>query len=383
MGYIAFDGTYLEVDATGQSRVGLELLRAGRGLVGSGRLIEDLRVVTLSGRLAEEYDVGDYRILPMGSGPHLAIYLNALRLSNLARRITPRPDAVFWLTPERFGGDISGMRQVVMVHDLASIRNPRLYPRRSRWLRQASLGRIRGSRCRVVAISEATRRDLVHVGRISPGRITVVHHGVSPRFRVLKDGKLLQDTAGRFGLESKRFALFVGRVGPRKNVPGLLRLFQRARGMLREDLWLAMVGPRGLDVMALAREAGLTAEDAAHILVLGRVSEDELVAIYNLAWVLVFPTYYEGFGLPVLEAMACGTPVLSSDCSSIPEIAADAGLLFDPSQTDDWVDGLVTLERSASLHSELRDKGLRRAREFSWTRSAEAIFRELTAQETD
>ncbi len=373
MTFVAFDGTYQEVECTGQSRASYELLRSAKPLVGPGKIIDKLAITTFTGKLQPQYAVDGFPIIKMGLEVHLAIWGNMIGMFNLANRIKPAPDAIYWHTPVRFCGDVPGIRQAVMVHDLAPLRKPDAYPRRARWLLSNAMKRMRNSTCRILSISEVTKNDIVELADIPPERVTVVHNGVSDEFRLL-DEAVLAETAAKLGLTDKRFLLFVGRPSPRKNVPMLLEIFLQARRQSGDTLHLVLIGPGHGAIDGICDKLGFTQEERDAVIILSRVSEDELVAVYNLAWSLVFPTTYEGFGLPVIEAMACGTPVISSDCSSIPEVAGDAAILLDPAGPQPWIDAIVALQDDQAHWQELRRRGLIQAATMTWDRAAEQIL---------
>ncbi|GBD15145.1 D-inositol 3-phosphate glycosyltransferase [bacterium HR26] len=262
---------------------------------------------------------------------------------------------------------LAGPRPLVLtVHDLAFLRYPEHYPPlKQRYL--AALTRRSTRRADlVIAVSGQTRADVVELCGVRPEKVVVVPNGVDASLRPVRDAGVLQAFRQAHGLPNE-FFLFLGTLQPRKNLEGLLRAYDRARADL--SLPLVVAGARGWresKIFQLVRELDL----ADRVRFTGYINPDELPIWYSAATVFVYPSLYEGFGLPVLEAMACGTPVITSATSSLPEVAGDAAILVDPHDTDALARALRELASSPRLRAELTSAGLERARAFSWERTA-------------
>jgi glycosyltransferase involved in cell wall biosynthesis len=266
------------------------------------------------------------------------------------------------------------MRTVVTIHDLGYLRFPEAHTRAHRlYLRLSTLWSARAA-SQLIAVSAATRDDLVRLARVPPGKIAVVHHGLSPRFRPVEDAATIAVARQRYGITAPYF-LYVGTVQPRKNLVRLIEAFAQALARLnvetleRSNVQLLIAGKRGWLTEAIERRAaelGL----AGRVHFAGYVADDDLPALLGGALAFVFPSLYEGFGMPVLEAMACGAPVLASNSSSLPEVAGDAALLVDPTDTAAIAGGMARLAEDAALRDELRARGLARAGAFTWDRCA-------------
>jgi glycosyltransferase involved in cell wall biosynthesis len=263
-------------------------------------------------------------------------------------------------------------RAVATVHDLGYLHWPRAHSR-SRWwyLHLSTQFNARVSRL-VIADSAATRDDLVHAYRIPEDKIRIVHLGCSPRFRPISaDAEC--DIRARYGL-SEPYLLAVGTLQPRKNLARLFDAFTLARSSLPAGYRLVVVGAPGY----AATEVGRRAEQLGDsVRFLGYVPEADLPALLGAATALAFPSLYEGFGLPAVEAMACGTPVIVSNTSSLPEVVGDAGRLVDPTGVDDIARGLVEVASDPALREAMRGRGLARAKEFTWRRCASSALRVL------
>ncbi|MDH4066569.1 MAG: glycosyltransferase family 4 protein, partial [Acidobacteriota bacterium] len=229
---------------------------------------------------------------------------------------------------------------------------------------------IRGADA-IVTVSHSARRDLLRLHPVDPERVTVVHEAASPAFRPVTDPARLDTVRRRHGLPA-RFVLYVGTIEPRKNLPRLLEAFARARrGGLPHRL--VCVGPYGWasrDLAGHVVQLGLVDQ----VLFTGYVPFEDLPAIYSLADLFVFPSLYEGFGLPVVEAMACGTPVVTSASSSLAEIAGDAAMTVDPTSIDALAEAIGRLGRDADLRRALSALGLARAESFSWAQAAREML---------
>jgi glycosyltransferase involved in cell wall biosynthesis len=221
----------------------------------------------------------------------------------------------------------------------------------------------------VIAPSEATARDLTAAYGTPPGRIVVIPHGYHPRFRPL-DSAVVDAGLARLGI-TRPFLLFVGTLQPRKNLARVLAAFER----LAAGGWpgqLVLVGQRGWlsdPLFAAIAQPDSPAHGRIHLT--GYLADDDVPIVYNGAEGLVFPSLYEGFGLPALEAMACGTPVLTSNTTSLPEVVGDAALQVDPLDTSAITDGMARLVGDAALRAKLRQRGLVCAGQFTWRRTAE------------
>ena len=267
-----------------------------------------------------------------------------------------------------------GVPSVVTVHDVLPLRMPehfsQLIARRYRVLARASTRRA----ARVVTGSAHSRDEIAELLDVPVERIRVTPYGVEPLFRpVDADLDLL---SRRFGVRAP-YVLCVGTLEPRKNLTGAVRAFERVHAEF-PDHSLVLIGGRGWKGGELERVLGETPAPVART---GYVSEDELVALYSAADCFLFPSFAEGFGFPVLEAMACGTPVVSGDRSSLPEVVGDAGVLVDPGSTEAVAEALRTLLGSPELRQDLSARGLERSRLFTWERCAEAtaaVYREVT-----
>jgi glycosyltransferase involved in cell wall biosynthesis len=218
----------------------------------------------------------------------------------------------------------------------------------------------------IIAISECTRRDLMEAYALPPDKVTVIYEAADPRFRPQTPDRV-DAVRQQYGLP-ERYILFVGTIEPRKNLTRLLHGFE---ALHREDLCdaLVVVGKRGWlfgDFFAELERSPV--RDA--VLLPGYVPDEALPAIYAAARALAFPSLYEGFGLPVLEAMACGTPVACSGTSSLPEVAGDAAVYFDPTSQGSIVETLRQLLSDPDLRGELVRRGLEQAARFSWGRVA-------------
>jgi glycosyltransferase involved in cell wall biosynthesis len=258
-------------------------------------------------------------------------------------------------------------RSVITVHDLAFLLYPHFLTKESaryyghidqavRWTDQ------------IIAVSESTKRDTVqHLG-VPEDKITVVYEAANPVFRPIGHEQARREVWDRYGIED-RFILFVSTIEPRKNVPTLLRAVWQLRESYKESVHLVVAGGKGwLFEDAFAAVEKLKLDSRVHFL--GRVSSEDLLSLYNAAELLAHPAFYEGFGLPPLEAMACGLPVVVSNVASLPEVVADAGLLIDPHDVDELAVSMWRVLNDGGLRQEMRDKGLRQAARFSWERAA-------------
>ncbi len=259
-------------------------------------------------------------------------------------------------------------RTVFTVHDLIYQLFPQFHLPLNRWYLTLMMPRFLRRADRIIAISQHTARDVTRLLGIAPERITVIHEGVNPAYRRIKDPASLAAMRQRYGLPD-RYILFFGTIEPRKNLVRLLEayaaLFQQAGAwptlvIAGRPGWL--VAPVFERVKTLGLEAQVRFTDW--------VAEADIPALMSAAELFVFPSLYEGFGLPPLEAMACGVPVVSSSTSSIPEIVGDAGLLVDPLDTGALTAAMRAALVDADLRAGLRARGLARAAQFTWEATA-------------
>src|SRR5262245_52084913 len=279
-------------------------------------------------------------------------------------------------------------RTLLTIHDLSFLVHPECaVPSMVRYLRDA-VPRRRGRAAAVLADSQATRRDLARLLNYDAAHVTVVYPGVSPRFRPLLPEET-EPLRARLGLP-ERFVLFVSTLEPRKNLVRLLEAFARVGdggwGMgvsdsPSPDLHLVLAGRRGWlyeEIFATIERLGL----GKRVRLLDFVDDKDLPALYNLAWAFAYPSIYEGFGLPALEALACGTPVVTADNSSLPEVVGDlssnsgepAAILVPAEDVAALAAALERVVSDEALRARLREAGPIRARQFTWERAAQQVL---------
>jgi glycosyltransferase involved in cell wall biosynthesis len=339
------------------------------------RLDEAEQYVILRGRRARDVRVGGPRAMQRRAitPPHHRLERWTLPVDVLLER--PWPSLLH--SVDHVAPTWGPWRSVVTLHDLAFMLYPTTHTQSSRAYYAATGESVRRAE-RVIAVSQRTASDAVRLLGVDPARVRVVHEAAAPVFspRPLDD---LAPLAKRLGFDadpSRPYILFVGTLEPRKNVPLLLEAFAQLRRRL--DAQLILVGGRGwLDEPIFAAHARSGVGDAARFV--GSLGEEDLAVLYSHAGVLALPSLYEGFGLPVLEAMACGAPVVCSNTGPLPEVAGAAAVFVPPEDPAAWAASLRDVLTNASLAAELRRRGFARIQEFSWERSAQAtreVYRE-------
>ena len=258
-------------------------------------------------------------------------------------------------------------RSIITIHDLAFLLYPHFLTKDSaRYYGQIDEAVRRTDA--IIAVSEATKDDIVRLLGVPESRVTVVYEAASSVFRPIDKQQAGSHVRERFGVRGD-YAFFISTIEPRKNVPTLLKAFRKLLNDYRLDLQLVLAGEKGWlydEVFQLVTDLDLV----DHVVFAGRVSTSELVSLYNAAQVLVAPSIYEGFGLTPLEAMACGTPAIVSNVSSLPEVVGDAGLLVDPYDVEQLAVAMWRAVTDSELRKSLITKGLKRASFFSWDRAA-------------
>lgn len=254
---------------------------------------------------------------------------------------------------------------IVTVHDLTALKYPHLMlPSYVRYMKSIFAKRL-SKTDRIIAVSESTKKDLVQVLSIPEDRIKVIYHGIEPRFhpRVIPEGFL-----EHYGLRSPYILYVTGTIEPRKNIMKAVEAFRIAkrRGLSHT---LVLTGRKLFRYKELEEFLG-EVSSASDIRYLGFVPENDLPILYSGADVFFYPSLYEGFGLPLLEAMACGCPVVASNVSSIPEVVGKAGLLIDPFKSRDLAKAILHLAEDDAFRNELVKKGLGRAKLFTWRETA-------------
>ncbi|MFH1486891.1 MAG: glycosyltransferase family 1 protein [Chloroflexota bacterium] len=274
------------------------------------------------------------------------------------------PDVLF--VPAHVLPVIHPKRSVVTIHDLGYLRYPGAHPFRQRLYLKLSTAHNARAATRIIAISENTKRDIVHYLKTDPDRIRVIPLAASEEFRPDIDLKEVATLLHRYSID-REYILYVGPLHARKNVLRLIDALALLKTEKGAQPRLVIAGKKGWIPKEVMRHIAPVADS---ITLTGFISPQELPLFYAGASAFVMPSLFEGFGLPVLEAMACGTPVIAARSSSLPEVAGDAALMVDPESVRDIADAIERLAGDKELQRELRQKGLARAKQFSWQRTA-------------
>ena len=271
----------------------------------------------------------------------------------------------FTLPPTRHG-----TRTLLTVHDLSFVRDPESAMPVLRAYLNRVVPRSVARADHVLADSRATQADLIELYGTAPEKISVLYSGVNEVFRPVQDVDTLNAVRARYGLGAAPFVLAVGTLQPRKNYQRLIQAFAQ---LSQPGLRLVIAGGRGWLYEAIFAEVerlGL----GKRVVFPGFVADEDLPALYSAAAVLAYPSTYEGFGLPILEAFACGTPVVTSTASCLPEVAGEAALLVAPTDTEALANALERALVDSALRAQLIQAGFERARLFSWDKSAQVLL---------
>ncbi|RFP63492.1 glycosyltransferase family 1 protein [Hymenobacter lapidiphilus] len=292
----------------------------------------------------------------------------------VARWLARHRPAVF-LSPDGFTTLRTRVPRVTVLHDLAFEH----FPQDVDWLVRAYYRtftpRFARASARLVAVSEATKQDVVARYGIAPEKISVVYNAVDARFTPQSE-PVQRATRERYAA-GHPYYLFVGALQPRKNLQHLLRAFEAFKTATGSAARLLVVGRTAWKAGPIFEVyQGLRHRAAVHLT--GRVTDEELVQLYAAARATCYVPYFEGFGIPVIEAQACGSPVITSNCSSLPEVAGSGGAcLVDPFSVESITAGLVRVEESADYRQQLIAAGFRNGTRFSWAESARRLWQEI------
>jgi glycosyltransferase involved in cell wall biosynthesis len=260
---------------------------------------------------------------------------------------------------------------IATIHDLAFEHMPETFTRRGSFQLKLTVRKTARKAARIATVSEYSRLDLIRTYKLPPEKVVVTYNGVESRFSPRESYVNETEAIGRrFGIQ-RRFLLTVGSLQPRKNLVRLIRAYSKLRSesddfthqlvIVGRKLWLADEIFTEVSRQKWSKDVILT----------DYVKDEDLPALYRAADIFVYPSLFEGFGLPPLEAMACGTPVITSNTSSLPEVVGDAAVLIDPYDHQDLVGALLKVVRDTPLRARMRDMGIEQAKKFTWHAAAE------------
>jgi glycosyltransferase involved in cell wall biosynthesis len=383
--------------AKASMRIGINALFLQRPTTGMGQhllhLLEgldaldekDQQYVLLAPRFRRAYTV---------RAPQLSDRFREVEVVSALARLGENVEQVWW---EQVGIVRAGMREridllhcpywtnplwspwpsVVTVHDVIQFVLPEYAWRKISRVYFGIVSRTTRRADAIITVSECSKRDIVKLLGLPPERIHVIGNAVDRSLFPVRDPWLLAAVRERYGI-APRFILYFGGFDMRKNVPRLIQAYARLPEALRREYQLVIAGryqnlghPLFPDPRRTVASLGLESS----VIFTGQVREQDKAPLFSAATLFAFPSLYEGFGIPVLEAMACGTPVLTSNLSALPEVAGDAGLLVDPYDPEAICQGLAELLESQARREELARRGLERARHFTWDHVAEQTVR--------
>ncbi|MBI4673354.1 MAG: glycosyltransferase family 4 protein [Chloroflexi bacterium] len=304
--------------------------------------------------------------VPLGAKPWRMSVLLAYYLRLNMDRFLPATD-IFHAT-DHLLPPLKNARTVFTIHDLIFRFFPEYHLPLNRWFLGLMLPKFMRRADAIIAVSEHTRRDVIKRMGIPAEKIAVIYEGVHPSFRPLEDRAELERVRALYNLPA-RFILFFSTIEPRKNLVTLLDAYAALLACPTPPPPLVVAGRKGWlyeETLRRIRELGLT----ERVQLTDWIASADVPALLNLAEVFVYPSLYEGFGLPPLEAMACGAPVISSNASSLPEVIGDAGILIEPRDVGGLTQAITRVLNDNALRQELRAKGLAQARRFTWERAA-------------
>lgn len=259
---------------------------------------------------------------------------------------------------------------VTTIHDISYEHYPELFTKKEALLLSYGIQNTAKKAAKILTVSEYSKQDLIDTYHIPEEKIVVTYNSIDESFRLLEDQGKIAQMKEKYKIAGD-YILAVGNLQPRKNIVRLLEAYKNLR-LENKNITekLVIVGKKAWLYTDIFQKIA----DFAYIddvIITGYVPQEDLPVLYNGAKIFVYPSLFEGFGLPVLEAMACGAPVVTSNVSSLPEVSGDAAVLIDPYQVDAIADGIYQLLHQPQLYEECRRKGLERAGQFSWKKTAE------------
>lgn len=294
---------------------------------------------------------------------HLAVLFDLLKT---------KPD-IFWAPTSYIIPALAprSLKTVITVHDIVAFLFPEGHNKKAVWAERLTLRRAVKKARHIFTISRNTKLDLEKVFHVPEDKITIASCAASKIFHPIDDPAILKKVTLKYKLPPK-FILAVGTLSPRKNFARLIRAYARIVPK-HDDTHLVIVGPKGWNC-----EDVLQFEQSDKVHMIGYVEGEDISAIYTLAKLFVFPSLYEGFGIPPLEAMACGCPVITSNVSSLPEVAGNAAMLVDPYSVEEIAKAMDVILSNRYIALDLKEKGFERVKKFSWKESAHTLHAVLT-----
>lgn len=333
------------------------------------------RAMPLEGEFA---NTKTFRV-PQSAKPwRMSVLLAYYAHQNMDRRLPP--SEIFHAT-DHLLPPLKNSRSIFTIHDLIFRFFPEYHLPLNRWYLDLMLPKFLERADAVIAVSENTKRDVVRWTDIPAEKISVIYEGVNPHFHIIESRVALERVRAAYKLPS-RFILFFSTIEPRKNLITLLDAYAELLKRDQNVVPLVVMGRKGwlyektlkhIDTLGLSQRVVLT----------DWVEGADVPGVINLADVFVFPSLYEGFGLTPLEAMACGTPVISSNASSLPEVVGEAGILVEPRDVGGFADAITRVLRDDALRQDLRARGLKQASRFGWQRAARetlAVYERVMAK---
>ena len=288
-------------------------------------------------------------------------------------------DVMFY--PDHTGSIFRNLkRTIITIHDLSFMAMPETFPFTTRTYKSLAVQQSIRKADLIIAVSQATKNECIRLLNIPEDKIKVVHNGIDKSFKKNIEKDLLDNARRKFGLFG-RFILFVGTLEPRKNIVRIIRAYHHLRNSFHVQQDLVISGKKGWLYSEIFHEVERL-RLKKHVHFLDYVTQKDLVSLYSLADMFVYPSLYEGFGFPPLEAMACETPVVSSNISSMPEVLGDAAVLVNPYSVEEITTAMSKVLLDNELRMKLISRGLERVKNLSWEKSSEQllkVFEEIEA----
>lgn len=286
-------------------------------------------------------------------------------------RFLKRNKIDLFISPDGYLSTKTAVPSIAVIHDINFAHHPEGMPRLAGWYFNHYFPKFAQKAARIVTVSEYSKMDIATTYNLSPDKISVAYNGVNSAYRILSQQEINEEREAL--TKGKPYFLFVGAFNPRKNVARLLKAFDLFRQKHDEDYKLVLVGEKMFKTSDIdLAYAEMKFKD--DVIFAGRLNINRLQRVMGAAFSLVFVPYFEGFGIPLVEAMRCGIPIIASNKTSIPEVTQHAAILVDPFSVEDIANSMIQLASNPLLASELRNRGLERVMMFSWENTADKLW---------